>query len=187
MPTILTSKGEKILVSQEDFGLLSRYAWYLNSKGYVCRNFGGGNLVYMHRMIMKPPHGKCIDHINHDPLDNRRENLRIVSKSANCRHLQQEKRMKPSFVIERGKKPWRASFRMRGVGRKNYTMSLGSFPSEEEAQAAIDRYHLMCHCLQLDGYSQEQIFSDLYKIRCAERIKNGERMAEKHASRKLPS
>lgn len=186
MPSIFTSKGQEIIVSEDDFSSLNQYKWMINSKGYACRNFGGGNLVYMHRLLLNPPFGMCVDHINHNTLDNRRENLRIVSKAANCRHLLQEKRMKPQFVLARGKKPWRAAFRIRGTNRKNYTMSLGCFATEIEAQAVIDRYHTMCHCLQLEGYSQERIFCGLYRIRSAERIKNGERMAEKHASRILP-
>jgi hypothetical protein len=38
---------------------------------------------YLHRFLMSPPKGMEIDHINRNPLDNRRCNLRIVSPGQN--------------------------------------------------------------------------------------------------------
>jgi HNH endonuclease len=42
--------------------------------------------VYLHRWIMQPPQRLHVDHINGDGLDNRRENLRIVTSSENLRN-----------------------------------------------------------------------------------------------------
>ena len=39
--------------------------------------------IYMHRLINKPSVGFEIDHINRNKLDNRKENLRIVTRSQN--------------------------------------------------------------------------------------------------------
>lgn len=39
-----------------------------------------------HRLIMKAPEKTYIDHLNHDTLDNRKENLRIVTNSVNQRN-----------------------------------------------------------------------------------------------------
>lgn len=182
MQIIFTSNGDEILVSDQDFESLNKHKWCLNGKGYACRNGGNKKNVLMHRVLMHPvPQGACVDHINLKILDNRRENLRVVSKAANCRHT--NNRMKPSYSLAR--KKWRTCFRLRGKGRKNYTMSLGDFDSQEKAQAQIDRYHTMCHERQLQGICQEEIFKQLHAIRGEERKYSGERVIERWGHRFL--
>ncbi len=40
-------------------------------------------MVYLHRLLLKPPDGYFVDHINMDRLDNRRCNLRVATKAQN--------------------------------------------------------------------------------------------------------
>jgi hypothetical protein len=44
--------------------------------------------VRLSHVIMRPSKGLFVDHINHDPLDNRRSNLRVVTNSENMQNLQ---------------------------------------------------------------------------------------------------
>lgn len=44
-------------------------------------------LGYIHRIIMDPPADMVVDHININPLDNRRVNLRICTKAENNRNI----------------------------------------------------------------------------------------------------
>ncbi len=82
------------LVDEEDWPQLIRHRWKAkpNAAGthvYAVRN-AGGKAVRMHRVVLDAPSfaesGLDVDHINRNPLDNRRENLRLVSRSANARN-----------------------------------------------------------------------------------------------------
>ena len=81
-------------VDPEDQELLSHYSWYLTDTGYWAtrakQNSPVGvphEMIYMHRLIMMPPKGTEIDHINRDKLDNRKENLRYADRSLNCSNI----------------------------------------------------------------------------------------------------
>ena len=67
--------GKYAIVDDDDFERCSKFVWCCSSGGYAVSNFG----LRMHVLIMQPKHGLAIDHINHNKLDNRRENLRVCS------------------------------------------------------------------------------------------------------------
>ena len=70
-----------MLCDAEDWETLKETTWFYDS-GYVKARKKGKSLK-IHRVIMNAPDGMEVDHINHNPLDNRRENLRIVSHVVN--------------------------------------------------------------------------------------------------------
>lgn len=74
---------ESAQVDEADFSNLNQYRWYLDSSGYALRNDDNGRPIRMHVQIMNTPKGKHTDHINRNRLDNRRENLRVVTVSQN--------------------------------------------------------------------------------------------------------
>jgi hypothetical protein len=63
--------------------------WTLNSSGYV-QQLNDGEFLH-HRIIGKPSDKRVIDHINGDKMDNRRENLRVVTRSQNARNKGRKK------------------------------------------------------------------------------------------------
>jgi hypothetical protein len=67
------------IIDAEDYDRVIRYRWYIGGAGYVQDRSGR----YIHRLILNAPPGSVVDHINHDPLDNRRSNLRIGDKALN--------------------------------------------------------------------------------------------------------
>lgn len=78
-------------------------------------------------------HNRIIDHINSDKLDNRAENLRIVTARENCSKLS-EKKKKISKYIGVSKdiySRWESYIRI-----KNKLYKLGIFETEDEAREA---------------------------------------------------
>lgn len=66
----------------EDYEKIKEYCWSENSDGYI-KNFI--NNIYLHRLIMNVNNGYEVDHIRGENTrnDNRKSNLRIVTKSQN--------------------------------------------------------------------------------------------------------
>lgn len=84
------------------------------------------NLIYikstggfrLHRVIMDCPADKVIDHLNHDPLDNRRRNMRICSVGENNNNLSISKRNTSGVVGVRfraDRNVWTSSRMVNGV------------------------------------------------------------------------
>jgi hypothetical protein len=72
------------IIDEEVFDNLNKTKWCITS-GYA--NSGKG---LMHRLILKAEKGQIIDHINHNKLDNRKENLRFVSHSQNAQNMKKK-------------------------------------------------------------------------------------------------
>lgn len=135
------------LVDAEDAAKVLAFTWRLNYKGYAVSKRDGRD-IKMHRLILGlvPGDGLECDHINRNRLDNRRENLRAVTRAQNGQNREKI----------------RGSSRYRGVSWKarkqkwvaqaclNYqVIHIGYFDSEDEAgRAAAEwrRQHMPFAC-----------------------------------------
>ena len=79
---ITTSSGRRIVVDDADLGLLAQYTWCVTGTGYAMSRTTG-KAVLMHRLLTNAAKGEYVDHINGNPLDNRRSNLRVCCKQQN--------------------------------------------------------------------------------------------------------
>ena len=90
MKKIKLTQGKIALVDDELFKELNKHKWCAVKGGntYYAVRRESGVIVYIHRQILNlnSGDGKIVDHTNHNGLDNRRKNLRIVSHTKNCRN-----------------------------------------------------------------------------------------------------
>ena len=109
-------------VDAADFPALSRYRWGMLKSGrtfyayrqeHIKGTVSGARSFYMHRVVLGLPHGTGhaieADHINHDGLDNRRVNLRVVTRNEQNQHRRPQARSESGVPgVSRGKRGWLA-------------------------------------------------------------------------------
>lgn len=139
------SRGLIALLDVDDIERIAAFKWsasfYTRGKVYYAKRSevgpdGVSHSVLMRRVIANAPTGMTVDHINGDPLDNRRAHLRLATQQEQVwnRHR--------TAVTDRGG--------FKGVGATPYgtfrasivhngkTTNLGSFKTPEEAARAYD-------------------------------------------------
>ena len=143
---MIVSKGNKVLLDDMDYETIKAHKWYYDGRYCYRRETLSYNQekrsyktrkIYLHRQLLNfPAKGLDIDHINCNKLDNRRSNLRIVTRSQNAvnkpkfgEHTSQYKGV--CWHKQRGK--WKAEARQGAV--KRY---LGVFDCEHAAALAYN-------------------------------------------------
>lgn len=138
--------GRCAIVDDDDFEVVSRYAWRLEKKGgrsaYARRDGtpdmnGRRPTVYLHSDILTCPPGMQVDHKNGNGLDCRRSNLRCATREQQARNRKATRGdgLKGIRLVNPGSpRPWQAR-----IGHHNKRISLGCFATKEEAARAYDR------------------------------------------------
>ena len=93
--------------------------------------------ISLHRYLLNAPQGKQVDHINRNPLDNRKNNLRIVTHSENQLNKSLLKTnnsgVKGIRIRKNGK--WQARIML-----NKKSISIGHFNTLEEAKIAREKF-----------------------------------------------
>lgn len=142
---ILLTKGYKTIVDTSDFEMLNAYSWQATRRrsGIYARrtvNSLPKRYIYMHRQILGLDHGddRQGDHKMGNTLDNRRQNLRIATRSQNKANSRRDRLAASGFrgverVQRRSGIRYKAHIKTGGV-----THQLGCFDCIEDAACAYD-------------------------------------------------
>lgn len=154
----LYNSDKQIIVDDNLFEELNKYQWRLSPAGYPRATIGGkgkgyhgqnGIRMYIYHLIIGiPPKGMMTDHVNSNPLDNRKCNLRFCDyqgnganqkKRENCSSIYKGVRWNQIEKTKRGtyikrKKPWCAACEY-----NNKTIHIGRYKTEEEAALAYNK------------------------------------------------
>ena len=143
MKEIPLTQGKVALVDDEDYErVMEAGPWCVHREGqtwYAVRNTPRPlhGIVRLHRLIMDAVPPLTVDHINHDGLDNRKENLRLCSRAQNCANKEKKEGTSSRFkgvYWSKKYRGWVAEIRV--YYRKKY---LGIFKDEAEAARAYDK------------------------------------------------
>lgn len=119
------------------------YAWCSTSAKFYA--ISGGRYKSIHRVVMDAPNGMDVDHINGDALDNRKENLRICTRSENCRNKKVRSDSKSGYKGVNPNPNGRYQAYIGDPTRKSQHIHLGYHATKEEAARAYDKKAIELH------------------------------------------
>lgn len=135
------TRGYEAIIDAEDAHIVAYHKWHSggHDKGdgrgiYAFTTMPGEKRsIALHRILMSPPAGMVVDHINRNSLDNRRQNLRVCSHRENLWNRNNGRQTHSGFIgVTPNGRGWSAKIRR---GKQVY---LGHFPSAEQAARAYD-------------------------------------------------
>lgn len=142
---VTLTQGQVTIVDLADVPLVAGVRWWavfakntgtFYAAGKPRLPDGSYRLTHMQKFLLDPPDGMQADHRNRDTLDNRRSNLRIVTRAQNKMNSRRYRNNSSGYVgvypAHGGK--WQASVT---INRKN--VQIGTYTTAEEAALARDR------------------------------------------------
>jgi hypothetical protein len=146
---IKSRPGTFIILDDEVAERIGHWGWCLNKDGYAFAHLLGSKpykKVLLNRAVIWASTGEWtpedmeVDHIHHDKLDNRMENLRVVPRSINCKNRLKREGASSEFqgvFWRKDRQTWIAKVVVRKDG-KVYNIRSSSTTDEEIAGRCAD-------------------------------------------------
>ena len=127
---------KNILFDLDDLELINKYRWNIRfdkcTDGFYARaedySINKRNIVLFHRLVTDCPKGLVVDHINHDTLDNRKQNLEVCTSFKNNQNRLNNTSGYIGVGWDKSRNKWQANIKVKG--KKIY---LGRFTNIEDA------------------------------------------------------
>ncbi len=110
LPIQYKTQTFECLLDEEDYLYFSTFPWYYR-KGYAGRSRRstdpkGNHWVHLHHEVLfrkgiSIPSGMCVDHINRNKMDNRKENLRVVTRSENSKNVSFAETQRRKLIVKK--------------------------------------------------------------------------------------
>jgi len=156
---IKLTRGLTTVVSSSDYLLVLKRKWQAATAYgtyYAVRTEQRNNVrrrITLHGFLLKPPKGLFVDHINGDGLDNRRSNLRIVTRAQNQQNRRVRYKKTSSYKgisYNKNNGMWTVS-----ITHEGETLICGSFANEIQAAMHYDKFAIRLFkdyaCLNFPG------------------------------------
>ena len=127
------AEDSTFLISKSSLEKVIKHQWYLDSNGYPKSYKARGHTLHRY-LLGKQETGYVIDHINRNKLDNRLENLRIITAKENSYNRTKSVSSKNSYkgIVCRSDKYYAS------ISRDKIKSEIGPFDTEEEAAKMYD-------------------------------------------------
>lgn len=149
---IKLSQGKSTLVDAQTYRDWEGFKWYCHGKEYgyaaarIKKSDGKSSTMYLHRVVSNIhglPSNVKVDHINGNPFDNRKENLRVCTHRENLRNIKKSAANTSGYKgvsFDKKRNKFRASIRA-----LEKHIHLGYFDDAEDAHStycrAAEKYH----------------------------------------------
>ena len=137
---VTLTKGYEAVIDIADLDIVGNHNWCVTTGTqtmYAMRTDISGprpKTVFMHRSIMNEPVGLDVDHVDCDGLNNKRENLRVATRTQNLQNQRLKNENTSGYKgvsWDKKRKKWRAQIR---INKKS--KCLGRHRTAKEAHAA---------------------------------------------------
>lgn len=160
------------IIDAEDLRLADQYKWTFSNFGYPMAK-SSGKMIRLHRFVTQAPDGLVVDHINGNPLDNRKANLRVCTQKENSRNRKAYSTNKSGFKgvsYDKRLSAYRATITIHGkqkyLGR--YKCPIAAAMAYNEAAQKYHCEHALLNEIKPEQcLTQEQILERRVKARPA--------------------
>ena len=133
MKTFSTYCGKEYTLDDEDYMVAVEHAW-MYRRGYIFARINGKN-IFLHRLLTNARPGEIVDHIDGNPLNNQKHNLRICTakQSTINRKPYAKNRYLRGVRLAKNGVEWEAYIK---IGKDSH--NLGRYKTEAEACQAYN-------------------------------------------------